>query len=92
MLILIPISSHRQHIPWIRVHRPSSFCYQNGYNEFLTSRECLKNHSTSTEILIKHSRYSTYHTSIHLKRNPEFMQLGFQATPTLKCTVQAYKH
>jgi hypothetical protein len=31
-------------------------------------------------------------TSIHLKRNPEFMQLGFQSTPTLKCTVQAYKH
>jgi hypothetical protein len=26
------------------------------------------------------------------KRNPEFMQLGFQATPTLKCTVQTYKH
>jgi hypothetical protein len=31
-------------------------------------------------------------TSIHLKRNPEFMQLGFQTTPTLKCAVQAYKH
>jgi hypothetical protein len=26
------------------------------------------------------------------KSNREFMQLGFQATPTLKCTVQAYKH
>jgi hypothetical protein len=26
------------------------------------------------------------------KRNPEFMQLGFQATPTLKCTFQTYKH
>jgi hypothetical protein len=26
------------------------------------------------------------------KRNPEFMHLGFQATPTLKCKIQACKH
>jgi hypothetical protein len=26
------------------------------------------------------------------KKIPEFMQLGFQPTPTLKCTIQAYKH
>jgi hypothetical protein len=27
-------------IQQIRVHRPSSFRYQNGYNQFLTSHEC----------------------------------------------------
>jgi hypothetical protein len=26
--------------PWIVVHRPSSLRYKNGYNQFLTSREC----------------------------------------------------
>jgi hypothetical protein len=26
------------------------------------------------------------------KGNPELMQLGFQATPTLKCTIQTYNH
>jgi hypothetical protein len=36
--------------PWIVVHIPSSLRYKIGYNQVLTSCECWKNHSTSTEI------------------------------------------
>jgi hypothetical protein len=50
-LSLILFSSHRQGIhpgsKSIDHHRSR---YQDEYNQFLTSRECKKNHSTSTEI------------------------------------------
>jgi hypothetical protein len=40
-LILIPIFRLVDNqFPWIAVHRPTSLRYENGYNQFLTSREC----------------------------------------------------
>jgi hypothetical protein len=49
--------------------------YQDEYNQFLTSCECYKNHSTSTEILIsKAATRPSILVSIS-KRNPRFMQL-----------------
>jgi hypothetical protein len=51
----------------------------------------LENHSTSTEIPSKAATRLSILVSIS-KGNPEVMQLGFQATPTPKCTIQAYNH
>jgi hypothetical protein len=59
-------------VPTIDHHRSR---YQDEHNQCLTSRECLKNHSTSTEILIsKAATRPSILVSIS-KSNPEFMQL-----------------